>query len=71
MRYNRDFFKLIYKYANRYSEITGEVIGDVLLTETPFYYAIGNHTWESDRSSELWLEYLDGIKSGKPSEDCY
>lgn len=72
MRYNKDFFKLIYKYALRYSEITGESIEDILLTHTPFYYAIGNHTWESDKNSKLWLEYLDGIKSGKsPDELAY
>ncbi len=69
MRYNRDFFKLIDKYASKYSEITGEGIEDVLLTQTPFYYAIGNHTWESDKNSKLWLEYLDGIKDGQSPGD--
>ena len=72
MTYNREFFTLIYKYAIRYSEITGEGIEDVLLTQTPFYYAIGNHAWESDKSSKLWLEYLEGIQSGKsPDELAY
>lgn len=69
MTYDKEFFTLVYKYAIRYSEITGESIEGVLLTQTPYYYAIGNHTWESDKNSKLWLQYLGGITSGKSPDD--
>ena len=69
MTYDKEFFTLIYKYAVRYSEITGESIEGVLFAQTPYYYAIGNRTWESDKDSKLWLQYLDGIENGKAPDD--
>jgi hypothetical protein len=65
MVYPKEFFTLIYKYALKYSEISNEDILEVILNRTPFYYAIGNHSWETDNQSKLWLEYVQGIKEGK------
>src|SRR5690606_22552879 len=69
MQYPKELFTLIYEYSLKYSELTNIELVEVLLTETPIYYAIGNHTWDTDSTSLLWLEYLQGIKDGRRPDD--
>ena len=63
MVYPKEFFTLMFEYARRYSEISGEELGTVLLRKVPFYYVIGNHNWDIDESNSLWLEYVEGLNS--------
>ena len=66
--YPKELFHLMIQYAIKRAEITNTPLIETIKNYTPIYYLIGNNSWEFNKDSIYWKEFLERYSNGEDLE---